>query len=178
MACHVTLQLGVIHVMRDDTTLPSTRSVTRGDRRVLWMLSKTAKWMVRPCSGVARSSCARSGLAAKWKHGSPICGQKTDFRGAEAIAEAVQRPTMKFVATKTAEQPDLQALDRVLELLVSQRTSIINQIPGLPIGACRCRATGLRFLRAELPRILATPCDGLSPRMCARGAILRLAPAR
>src|SRR5262245_48022523 len=37
-------------------------------------------------------------------------GQKNDFRDAEAIAEAVQRPTMKFVATKTAEQLDLQAL--------------------------------------------------------------------
>ena len=40
-------------------------------------------------------------------------GQKNDFRDAEAIAEAVQRPTMKFVATKTADQLDLQAL-RVL----------------------------------------------------------------
>jgi transposase len=34
-------------------------------------------------------------------------GQKNDFRDAEAIAEAVQRPTMKFVATKTADQLDL-----------------------------------------------------------------------
>ena len=39
-------------------------------------------------------------------------------------AEAVQRPTMKFVATKTAEQLDLQALHRVREHLVSQRTGI------------------------------------------------------
>ena len=39
-------------------------------------------------------------------------GQKNDFRDAEAIAEAVQRPTMKFVATKTADQLDLQALPR------------------------------------------------------------------
>ena len=39
-------------------------------------------------------------------------GQKNDFRDAEAIAEAVQRPTMKFVATKTAGQLDLQALHR------------------------------------------------------------------
>ena len=39
-------------------------------------------------------------------------GQKNDFRDAEAIAEAVQRPTMKFVATKTVEQLDLQALHR------------------------------------------------------------------
>jgi hypothetical protein len=44
-------------------------------------------------------------------------GQKNDFRDAEAIAEAVQRPTMKFVATKTAEQLDLQALHRVRERL-------------------------------------------------------------
>ena len=36
-------------------------------------------------------------------------GNKNDFRDAEAIAEAVQRPTMRFVATKTAEQLDLQA---------------------------------------------------------------------
>ena len=55
-------------------------------------------------------------------------GQKNDFRDAEAIAEAVQRPTMKFVATKTAEQLDLQALHRVRERLVRQRTGIINQI--------------------------------------------------
>ena len=55
-------------------------------------------------------------------------GQKNDFRDAEAIAEAVQRPTMRFVATKTADQLDLQALHRVRERLVSQRTGIINQI--------------------------------------------------
>ena len=55
-------------------------------------------------------------------------GQTNDFRNAEAIAEAVQRPTMKFVATKSADQLDLQALHRVRERLVCQRTGIINQI--------------------------------------------------
>jgi transposase len=55
-------------------------------------------------------------------------GQKTDFRDVEAIAEAVHRPTMKFVATKTAEQLDLQTLHRVRERMVSQGTGIINQI--------------------------------------------------
>src|ERR1700731_881376 len=53
-------------------------------------------------------------------------GQKNDFRDAEAIAEAVQRPTMRFVATKTGDQLDLQALHRVRERLVGQRTGIIN----------------------------------------------------
>src|ERR1700751_212438 len=55
-------------------------------------------------------------------------GEKNDYRDAEAIAEAVQRPTMKFIATKTADQLELQALHRVRERLVSQRTGIINQI--------------------------------------------------
>src|SRR5437870_6580444 len=92
-------------------------------------------------------------------------GQKNDFNDAEAIAEAVQRPTMKFVATKTADQLDLQALHRVRERLVSQRTGVINQIRafllerGLPVRQ------GFRFLRAELPRLLASPPEVLSPRM-------------
>jgi transposase len=92
-------------------------------------------------------------------------GQKNDFRDAEAIAEAVQRPTMKFVATKTAEQLDLQALHRVRERLVSQRTGIINQIRAFLMERGIAVRQGLRFLRAELPRILATPRDVLSPRM-------------
>jgi transposase len=92
-------------------------------------------------------------------------GQKNDFRDAEAIAEAVQRPTMKFVATKTAEQLDLQALHRVRERLVSQRTGIINQIRAFLLERGIAVRQGQRFLRAELPRILATPPDVLSPRM-------------
>ena len=92
-------------------------------------------------------------------------GQKNDFRDAEAIAEAVQRPTMKFVATKTAEQLDLQALHRVRERLVSQRTGIINQIRAFLLERGVAVRRGLRFLRAELPHILATPPKVLSPRM-------------
>jgi transposase len=92
-------------------------------------------------------------------------GQKNDFRDAEAIAEAVQRPTMKFVATKTAEQLDLQALHRVRERLVSQRTGLINQIRAFLLERGVAVRQGLRFLRAELPRILAASCDALSARM-------------
>lgn len=92
-------------------------------------------------------------------------GQKNDFRDAEAIAEAVQRPTMKFVATKTADQLDLQALHRVRERLVSQRTGIINQIRAFLLERGVPVRQGLRFLRAELPRILAAPPEVLSPRM-------------
>src|SRR5262249_44015731 len=92
-------------------------------------------------------------------------GQKNDFRDAEAIAEAVQRPTMKVVATKTAEQLDLQALHRVRERLVSQRTGIINQIRAFLLERGVAVRQGLRFLRIELPSILATRRDVLSSRM-------------
>jgi len=92
-------------------------------------------------------------------------GQKNDFRDAEAIAEAVPRPTMKFVATKTAEQLDLQALDRVRERLVSQRTGITNQIRAFLLERGVAVRQGQRFLRAALPNILAAPSETLSPRM-------------
>ena len=92
-------------------------------------------------------------------------GQKNDFRDAEAIAEAVQRPTMKFVTTKTADQLDLQALHRVRERLVSQRTGIINQIRAFLLERGIAVRQGQRFLRTELPSILATPPDVLSSRM-------------
>jgi transposase len=92
-------------------------------------------------------------------------GQKNDFNDAEAIAEAVQRPTMKFVAVKTADQLDLQALHRVRERLVSQRTGIINQIRAFLLERGIAVRQGLRFLRTELPIILAARADVLSPRM-------------
>lgn len=92
-------------------------------------------------------------------------GQKNNFNDAEAIAEAVQRPTMKFVATKTADQLDLQALHRVRERLVSQRTGTINQIRAFMLERGIAVRQGIRFLRADLPIILASPTDALSPRM-------------
>src|SRR5918992_3743193 len=92
-------------------------------------------------------------------------GQKNDYRDAEAIAEAVQRPTMRFVATKTADQLDLQALHRVRERLVSQRTGIVNQIRAFLLERGIAVRQGLHSLRFELPGILATRTDVLSPRM-------------
>ena len=72
---------------------------------------------------------------------------------------------MKFVATKTADQLDLQALHRVRERLVSQRTGIINQIRAFLLERGIAVRQGLRFLRAELPSILAKRSDVLSQRM-------------
>ena len=55
---------------------------------------------------------------------------KTDAADAEAIAEAVTRPTMRFVAVKTAEQQAVLMLHKVRDLLVRQRTMLINALRG------------------------------------------------
>jgi transposase len=91
--------------------------------------------------------------------------QKNDFNDAEAIAEAVTRPTMRFVTVKSNEQLDLQAIHRIRERLIRQRTAIINQIRaflieyGLPIKE------GRAALRRDLPKILEDGENGLSDRM-------------
>jgi transposase len=56
---------------------------------------------------------------------------KNDMRDAEAIAEAVTRPSMRFVSIKTVEQQDVQALHRVRERLMGARTGLINEMRGL-----------------------------------------------
>ena len=90
---------------------------------------------------------------------------KNDLRDAEAIAEAVLRPTMRFVPTKTVEQLDLQALHRVRSRLVSQRTAVINQIRTFVLERGIAIRQGLRSLRQALPDILAQRTDVLTPRM-------------
>ena len=92
-------------------------------------------------------------------------GNKNDFRDAEAIAEAVQRPTMSFVATKTEDQLDLQALHRVRARLVRQRTGVINEIRAFMLERGIAVAKGCHALRRALPDILATREDVLSLRM-------------
>ena len=54
--------------------------------------------------------------------------QKNDRADAEAICEAVQRPSMRFVAVKTEEQQSTLAIHRVRETLVAQKTQLINAL--------------------------------------------------
>jgi transposase len=53
---------------------------------------------------------------------------KTDASDAEAICEAVTRPTMRFVAIKSPEQQSILALHRTRDLLIRQRTQLVNMI--------------------------------------------------
>ncbi len=56
---------------------------------------------------------------------------KSDAIDAEAICEAVTRPTMRFVAIKTFEQQSLLSVHRARSLLVRQRTQLINGLRGM-----------------------------------------------
>jgi transposase len=80
---------------------------------------------------------------------------KSDYIDAEAIAEAVQRPSMRFVPIKTAEQLDLQAVHRVRERWVMRRTAVVNQIRGLLLERGLTLPKGRRHLDEALPEILA-----------------------
>ena len=55
---------------------------------------------------------------------------KTDAADAEAICEAVTRPTMRFVAVKTVEQQAVLMLHKSRDLMVRQRTMLINALRG------------------------------------------------
>jgi transposase len=94
-----------------------------------------------------------------------VKSQKNDTIDAEAIAEAVARPGMRFVPIKTPEQLDLQALHRVRERLVGRRTSLVNQIRGFLLDRGITIPLGVAPLRQRLPDLLARHDDRLSLRM-------------
>src|ERR1035437_2092058 len=79
---------------------------------------------------------------------------KNDFIDAEAIAEAVTRPRMRFVPIKTDDQLDMQSLHRVRERWVMRRTAIVNQVRGLLLERGITLPKGRSHLDAALPRIL------------------------
>jgi transposase len=85
---------------------------------------------------------------------------KTDSRDAEAICEAMQRPTMRFVSVKSVEQQAVTGLHRARALLVRQRTMTANQLRGLlaEFGVVAPQGTkGLRSLIEALPETSAVP---------------------
>jgi transposase len=86
--------------------------------------------------------------------------QKNDFNDAEAIAEAVGRPTMRFVSIKSNEQLDLQAVHRIRERLVNERTAVINQIRGFLIEYGLPVKVGRASLKRDLPGVLENAENG------------------
>ena len=79
---------------------------------------------------------------------------KNDYIDAEAIAEAVSRPRMRFVPIKTDDQLDMQSLHRVRERWVMRRTAIVNQVRGLLLERGITLQKGRSHVDALLPKIL------------------------
>src|SRR5229473_4675226 len=90
-----------------------------------------------------------------------------DSRDAEAIAEAVTRPTMRFVPAKDVDQQDIQALHRVRERLISERTALVNEVHGLmneygmviPKGVSKFRQAVIEKLESEQDKLSALSRD-------------------
>lgn len=80
-----------------------------------------------------------------------VKSNKNDRVDAEAICEAMSRPSMRFVAVKSVAQQDTQAAHRIREELVSQRTAKANQIRGLVGEYGVVAPQGIRQLRRALP---------------------------
>ena len=84
-----------------------------------------------------------------------VKSNKNDMADAEAICEAVQRPTMRFVPLKSVEQQDILSIHRAREQVVRRRTAQGNQIRGLLMEYGLVIPQGMRAVRAQLPDILA-----------------------
>ena len=82
--------------------------------------------------------------------------QKNDAADAEAICEAVRRPTMRFVPPKGAERQAVLVLHRSRELLVRQRTMLINAIRGHCAEFGLVAAQGVSGSRGLVERIRQT----------------------
>src|SRR5271167_846223 len=92
-------------------------------------------------------------------------GNKTDRNDADAILEAVSRPSMRFVMVKRVAQQDLLALHKVRAQLVKSRTALCNQLRGLLRERGVAVRTGAAALKRSLPAALADDSSELSGEM-------------
>jgi transposase len=97
---------------------------------------------------------------------------KNDGRDAEAICEALGRPTMRFVAVKSAEQQAVLAVHNTRRLLVQQRTAAGNALRGMLSELGIVAAQGPKGLRTLMQQ-LAQPNEAIPELM--RNALLLLA---
>jgi transposase len=93
-----------------------------------------------------------------------VKSNKNDANDAEAVCEAMSRPSMRFVAVKSVEQQDIQAVHRIRSELLGQRTAKANQIRGLAGEYGLIAPKELSQLRRALPSWLEEPDNGLSER--------------
>ena len=89
-------------------------------------------------------------------------GNKNDYNDALAIAEASRVPEMREVAPKTIEQQSMQALHRLRESTVADRTTLVNQIRGLLSEFGIIFNQGIKNIREGLPSVLEDATNELT----------------
>jgi transposase len=94
-----------------------------------------------------------------------VKSNKNDIIDAEAIAEAVSRPTMRFVEVRSPEQIDLQALHRVRDRMVAQRTRLVCQMRAFCLEYGIAMHQGVGRFKADLPKVLTNEENDLTPAM-------------
>lgn len=94
-----------------------------------------------------------------------VKSNKSDTIDAEAIAEAVTRPTMRFVQVRSEEQVDLQALHRIRDRLIRNRTGLMNQARAFCIEYSLAMRTGAGGFHADIRRHLANDRNDLTSAM-------------
>lgn len=91
-------------------------------------------------------------------------GNKNDYNDALAIAEAAQRPNMRFVKPKCVEQQDVQLLHRMRERLTKQSTALINQVRGMLAEYGIVITKSKSAFKAQLPDILVDEANTLTTK--------------
>lgn len=91
-----------------------------------------------------------------------VKGNKNDYNDAEAIAEAAQRPNMRFVPIKSVEQQDIQNFHRQRERIKKERTALVNQVRGLLAEYGVIINKGVAAIRKNLPEIIEDAENGLT----------------
>lgn len=92
-----------------------------------------------------------------------VKSNKNDAVDAEAICEAVARPTMRFVPAKSIEQQDLQSIHRIRSQSVAKRTAQVNQLRGLLMEYGIVLPKGISHVRKRIPDILEDAENSLTP---------------
>ena len=94
-----------------------------------------------------------------------VKSNKNDLIDAAAIAEAVTRPTMRFVEVKTADQVDIQSLHRIRDQMVRNRTRLICQMRSFCLEHGVAIRQGAGLFKADLPHVVADEENDLTPTM-------------
>jgi len=151
-----------------------------GQRLVQRRFTRTAlrRWLIQlpPCV-IGMETCAGAHHWGRWLRTlghdvrlmSPqfvkayVKSNKNDARDAEAICEAVTRPTMRYVPIKSRAQQELQMQHRIRQRVVAERTALANQIRGFLLEFGIPVSQGIARLRRCLPDVVEDGSNELTP---------------